>query len=201
MLATLPYGEQTNTCCIVSSLAFDRDGDFFAVAGVTKKLKVFEYQRVVRQAGFTNHFPVQEMSCAAKLSCVAYNPYHKHQLVSSDYEGCVCVWDVQTGRRTALHQEHVERVWSVAYNPQEPTLFASGSDDCTVKLWSMGKATSIFSLSARTNICSVTFNPTHATCWLMVLLTLVCFMLICESLTSQCWSYGGTRKQSLILNL
>ena len=161
VLATLPYGEQTNTCCIVSSLAFDRDGDFFAVAGVTKKLKVFEYQRVVRQAGFTNHFPVQDMSCAAKLSCVAYNPYHKHQLLSSDYEGCVCVWDVQTGRRTALHQEHVERVWSVAYNPQEPTLFASGSDDCTVKLWSMGKVTSIFSLSARTNICSVTFNP-HA---------------------------------------
>ena len=56
-------------------------------------------------------------------------------------------------------QEHGQRVWSVAYNPQEPTLFASGSDDCTVKLWSMGKANSIFSLSARANICSVKFNP------------------------------------------
>lgn len=50
-------------------------------------------------------------------------------------------------------------MWSVAYNPQEPTLFASGSDDCTVKLWSMGQPNSIFSFSARANICSVKFNP------------------------------------------
>ena len=84
------------------------------MAGVTKKIKVFEYQSVVRNAGFTNHFPVHEMSCAARLSCVAYNPYHKQQLVSSDYEGCVCVWDTSIGRRTALHQEHGQRVWSVA---------------------------------------------------------------------------------------
>ena len=158
-LATLTYGEQTNNCCSVSSVEFDHDGEFFAVAGVTKKIKVFEYQSVVRNAGFTQHFPVHEMSCAAKLSCVAYNPYHKQQLVSSDYEGRVCVWDTSIGRRTALHHEHDQRVWSVAYNPQEPTLFASGSDDCTVKLWSMGKATSILSLSARANICSVKFNP------------------------------------------
>ena len=40
-------------------------------------------------------------------SCVAYNPYHKHHLVSSDYEGCVCVWDTNVGRRTALHQVQV----------------------------------------------------------------------------------------------
>ena len=38
-------------------------------------------------------------------------------------------------------------------------MFASGSDDCTVKLWSMGQTNSIFSFSARANICSVKFNP------------------------------------------
>ena len=73
-LATLTYGEQTNNCCSVSSIEFDRDGEYFAVAGVTKKIKVFAYQSVVRKAGFPKHFPVHEMSCAAKLSCVAYNP-------------------------------------------------------------------------------------------------------------------------------
>ena len=50
-------------------------------------------------------------------------------------------------------------MWSVAYDPLEPTLFASGSDDCTVKLWSMGKLNSILSFSTRANICSVKFNP------------------------------------------
>lgn len=47
----------------------------------------------------------------------------------------------------------------MAYNSQEPSLFASGSDDHTVKLWSTGQPNSIFSLSAKANICSVKFNP------------------------------------------
>jgi hypothetical protein len=28
---------------------------------------VFEYESVIRNTGFTNHFPVHDMSCAAKL--------------------------------------------------------------------------------------------------------------------------------------
>ena len=43
-LATLTYGEQTNNCCIVSSIEFDRAGECFAVAGVTKKIKVWHEQ-------------------------------------------------------------------------------------------------------------------------------------------------------------
>lgn len=39
-LATLTYGDTTSNCCIVSSIEFDRDGEYFAVAGVTKKIKV-----------------------------------------------------------------------------------------------------------------------------------------------------------------
>lgn len=39
-LASLTYGEPSNKCCIVSSIEFDRDGEYFAVAGVTKKIKV-----------------------------------------------------------------------------------------------------------------------------------------------------------------
>ena len=39
-LATLAYGDTTRNCCIVSSIDFDRDGEYFAVAGVTKKIKV-----------------------------------------------------------------------------------------------------------------------------------------------------------------
>ena len=75
-LATLTYGDPSSNCCIVSSIDFDRDGEFFAVAGVTKKIKVeilqhhycsdfshqvFEYESVVRNAGFTQHFPDHSM--------------------------------------------------------------------------------------------------------------------------------------------
>ncbi len=64
-------------------------------------------------------------------SSVCFNPYHKATLASADYEGCVCVWDINTGCKKASHHEHNERVWSVVYNPMEPTLYASGSDDST----------------------------------------------------------------------
>ena len=40
-LATLTYADgPIGSCSIVSSIEFDKDGDFFAVGGVTKKVKV-----------------------------------------------------------------------------------------------------------------------------------------------------------------
>ena len=72
-----------------------------------------------------------ELSSFFYSSSVFFNPYHKNHLASSDYEGCVCIWDVNTGAKMINHQEHSKRVWSVVYNPAEPTMYASGSDDCT----------------------------------------------------------------------
>ena len=43
-LATLTYGDTTG---IVSSIEFDKDGEFFAVAGVTKKIKVMSVRCVL----------------------------------------------------------------------------------------------------------------------------------------------------------
>ena len=42
---------------------------------------------------------------------------------------------------------------------QFSVLFASDSDDCTVKLWSMGQPHSLFSFPAKASLCSVKFNP------------------------------------------
>ena len=39
-ISSLNYGDQLNACSIVSSIEFDRDGEHFAVGGVTKKIKV-----------------------------------------------------------------------------------------------------------------------------------------------------------------
>ena len=39
-LSSLCYGDATTACSIVSSIEFDKDGEVFAVAGVTKKIKV-----------------------------------------------------------------------------------------------------------------------------------------------------------------
>ena len=39
-LSSLTYGDPSSACSIVSSIEFDREGEVFAVAGVTKKIKV-----------------------------------------------------------------------------------------------------------------------------------------------------------------
>lgn len=37
-------------------------------------------------------------------------------------------------------KEHEKRVWSIDISSADPTLLASGSDDCSVKLWSINQA-------------------------------------------------------------
>uniref|UniRef100_A0A8C7VFK8 COP1 E3 ubiquitin ligase n=1 Tax=Oncorhynchus mykiss TaxID=8022 RepID=A0A8C7VFK8_ONCMY len=128
-LATLSYASDLyNGSSIVSSIEFDRDGDYFAIAGVTKKIKVFEYGTVIQDA-VDIHYPVNEMTCNSKISCISWSSYHKNLLASSDYEGTVILWDGFTGQRSKVYQEHEKRCWSVDFNLMDPKLLASGSDD------------------------------------------------------------------------
>lgn len=40
--------------------------------------------------------PIVEMSTRSKLSCLSWNKHEKNHIASSDYEGIVTVWDVNT---------------------------------------------------------------------------------------------------------
>ncbi|XP_011303005.1 E3 ubiquitin-protein ligase RFWD2 [Fopius arisanus] len=158
-LATLNYSSDIfNNSTIVSSIEFDKDNEFFAIAGVTKRIKVFDYGAVIRDT-VDIHYPCVEMVSSSKISCVSWNSYHKGMLVSSDYEGTVTVWDAATGQRTKAFQEHEKRCWSVDFNDVDTRLIASGSDDARVKLWSLNIDHSVASLEAKANVCCVKFNP------------------------------------------
>lgn len=158
-LATLNYSSDIfNNSTIVSSIEFDKDNEYFAIAGVTKRIKVFDYGAVVHDA-VDIHYPCVEMLCSSKISCVSWNSYHKGMLASSDYEGTVTVWDATTGQRTKEFQEHEKRCWSVDFNDVDTRLIASGSDDARVKLWSLNIDHSVASLEAKANVCCVKFNP------------------------------------------
>ncbi|KAM9427452.1 E3 ubiquitin-protein ligase COP1 isoform 2-T2 [Salvelinus alpinus] len=158
-LATLSYASDLyNGSSIVSSIEFDRDCDYFAIAGVTKKIKVFEYGTVIQDA-VDIHYPVNEMTCNSKISCISWSSYHKNLLASSDYEGTVILWDGFTGQRSKVYQ-HEKRCWSVDFNLMDPKLLASGSDDAKVKLWSTNLDNSVASIEAKANVCCVKFSPT-----------------------------------------
>jgi E3 ubiquitin-protein ligase RFWD2 len=88
--AELKQCDLLNSSNLVCSVGFDRDKEFFATAGVNKKIKVFEYNTIVNEHRDIN-YPVVEMSNRSKLSCICWNSYMKSHIASSDFEGIVQV--------------------------------------------------------------------------------------------------------------
>lgn len=137
--ANLKQGDLLNSSNLVCSLGFDRDGEFFATAGVSRKIKVFECDPIINE-NRDIHYPVVEMSSRSKLSSICWNSYIKSQIASSNFEGVVQIWDVTRSQVVMDMKEHEKRVWSIDISSADPTLLASGSDDCSVKLWSINQA-------------------------------------------------------------
>ncbi|KAK6132670.1 hypothetical protein DH2020_033586 [Rehmannia glutinosa] len=142
---------------------FDRDGEFFATAGVNKKIKVFEYNSIVNEDRDI-HYPVVEMASRSKLSSICWNGYIKSQIASSNLK----VWDVTRSQAFMEMREHERRVWSVDFSVADPTLLASGSDDGSVKLWNINQAilfshlgVSVGTIKTKANVCCVQF-PTDS---------------------------------------
>lgn len=53
------------------------------------------------------------------------------------------MWDVGTAGLLHEYEAHSKRIWSVDFCTADPTLLASGSDDCAVKFWSTKCASSV----------------------------------------------------------
>ncbi|KAJ0264132.1 Protein SPA1-RELATED 3 [Hirschfeldia incana] len=154
--ADLKQGDLLNSSNLVCSLAFDRDGEFFATAGVNKKIKIFECNSIVNNHRDI-HYPVVELASRSKLSSVCWNSYIKSQIASSNFEGVVQIWDVGRSQLVTEMKEHKKRVWSIDISSADPTLLASGSDDGTVKLWSINQGASIGTIKTKANVCCVQF--------------------------------------------
>ncbi|CAF3469924.1 unnamed protein product [Rotaria sp. Silwood1] len=151
-------GDNFAQASIVSSIEFDRDYEHFAVAGVSKKIKLYEYQSILDNV-VDLHYPTKEVLCTAKLSCISWNPYLRNYLASSDYDGFVSIWDMATAQKVRTFQEHEKRSWSVDFCSSDPKLLASCSDDCRVKIWSMHNDYSVTTIDAKSNVCCVKFKP------------------------------------------
>jgi len=148
---------QPASSSIVSTIELDKDDEFFAVAGVTKKIKIYELEECLcdyrdrwgylpdddlhdiqnnaRDENRDNNqytpdcvprFPVLEMTSPSKISCLSWNTYIKSRLISSDYDGVITLWDINTVSTLKRWEEHEKRAWSVDFCPMEPSKCASG---------------------------------------------------------------------------
>ncbi|KAI3495159.1 hypothetical protein L1887_37359 [Cichorium endivia] len=158
VVAELRHGDLFHSANIVSSIEFDRDDELFATAGVSRRIKVFDFASVVNEQEDVQ-CPIVEMPTRSKLSCLSWNKYTKSQIASSDYEGIVTVWDVNTRQSIMEYEEHEKRAWSVDFSPTEPTMLVSGSDDCKVKIWCTKQEACALNIDMKANICSVKYNP------------------------------------------
>ncbi|KAI9177683.1 hypothetical protein LWI28_018074 [Acer negundo] len=158
VIAELRHGDLFHSANIVSSIEFDRDDKLFATAGVSRRIKVFDFSAVVNEPTDV-HCPVVEMSTRSKLSCLSWNKFSKNHIASSDYEGIVTVWDVTTQQSVMEYEEHEKRAWSVDFSCTEPSMLVSGSDDCKVKVWCTKQEASVLNIDMKANICCVKCNP------------------------------------------
>ncbi|KAI3465606.1 hypothetical protein Pfo_022269 [Paulownia fortunei] len=158
VIAELRHGDLFHSANIVSSIEFDRDDELFATAGVSRRIKVFDFSSVVNEPTDV-HCPVVEMATRSKLSCLSWNKFTKNHIASSDYEGIVTVWDVTTRQSVMEYEEHEKRAWSVDFSRTEPSMLVSGSDDCKVKVWCTNQETSVLNIDTKANICCVKYNP------------------------------------------
>ncbi|KAH0721509.1 hypothetical protein KY290_004896 [Solanum tuberosum] len=154
---TLRNGDLLNSTNVICSLCFDYEEDFIAAAGVSKKIKIFEFASLLNESADLQ-YPVAEMSNRSKLSCVSWNKYMRNYLASTDYDGVVKMWDASTGQEFSQHTEHQKRAWSVDFSQVEPTKFATGSDDCSVKVWNINERSSVDTIWNPANICCVQFS-------------------------------------------
>lgn len=79
-----------NSANVICSLSFDRDEDYFAAAGVSKKIKIYDFHELLNDS-VDIHYPMIEMPNKSKLSCVCWNSYIRNYLASTDYDGVVKV--------------------------------------------------------------------------------------------------------------
>ncbi|KAI3954974.1 hypothetical protein MKW98_004977 [Papaver atlanticum] len=155
---TLRNGDLLSSANVICSLSFDRDEEYFAAAGVSKKIKIFDFKGLLDDS-VDIQYPVAEMSSKCKLSCVCWNSYIKNYLASTDYDGAVQLWDASTGQGFARYKEHETRIWSVDFSQMDPMKLATGSDDCCVKLWSLNERKSTCTIRSAANVCCVQFSP------------------------------------------
>lgn len=87
---TLRNKDLLSSANVMCALSFDRDEDYIAAGGVSKKIKIFDLNAISSDS-VDIQYPVVEMSNKSKLSCVCWNSYIKNHIASTDYDGVVQV--------------------------------------------------------------------------------------------------------------
>ncbi|KAI9501027.1 WD40-repeat-containing domain protein [Coemansia spiralis] len=151
-VATLRYGDSTASTAIVASIEFDRDDEIFAVAGVTRKIKIYDYANVIQQADIWSdltqttrqrRLQQQQQQQGTKQAAGRHDWWAREDEVPGD--------DSQTLIPTALQYPVAEftnrsKISCLSYSPYIKSQLACSDYDGTVSLWDVSAGTPTMNL-------------------------------------------------------
>ena len=112
----------------IHAVAFSRDNNILAVGDSHGQL------RLLRMAD-TQTIAISDQSHEWFVTSLSFN-LDNTRLVSSAMDANVHLWDISESKLIHLNtlSGHTDWVWQVVFSPDD-CLIATGSDDCTIRLW------------------------------------------------------------------
>jgi Prp8 binding protein len=134
----------------IYSMAFDPEGKHICSASMDRQLFLWDI------TGEGKNYNVMRGHKSAVLQVCWPS---ENSIISCSADKTVAVWDANRGVRSRKLTEHTGIVNSCHAARNVPTLFASGSDDCTAILWDARSKESIMTAYHDYQVCAVTMSP------------------------------------------
>lgn len=152
---------------LVTSVQFNASASLFATAGVTRRIKVYDFASIIDDNAddgppSQHHCPILNFQATSKLASLSWSFESAALLAAATYKGDIIMHDTEKNTQVLSLREHERRTLFIDFSHLKPNLLLSGSDDRTVKLWDVRAASSSMTLQTSANVCCVRFNPAES---------------------------------------
>ncbi|MDP2438300.1 MAG: hypothetical protein Q8P67_21350, partial [archaeon] len=144
----------------VTCIRFRRDDEYVSIAGLAEQIQIFPYLTFLQHGEYSSSLtPIQTLHAGEKIHSTCWDPTQMSHAAAAGASGTISVWDVSACKVTHAYSEHKSRAWSVDYSPLQKQLFASASDDHTVRFWHYTQKESTLRIMLPDVASCVKFNP------------------------------------------
>ncbi|KAJ2607450.1 hypothetical protein H4S08_004825 [Coemansia sp. RSA 1365] len=142
-VATLRYGDSTASTAIVASIEFDRDEEIFAVAGVARKIKIYDYMNVMQQADSWSDFADGKPHPRQSRRQSGRHEWWNREGDAPEEEPPLASTMMQYPTAEYTNRSKIS---CLSFNPYIKSQLACSDYEGTVSLWDVGAGTPTMSL-------------------------------------------------------
>ncbi|KAJ1726097.1 hypothetical protein LPJ61_005423, partial [Coemansia biformis] len=143
-VAALRYGDSTASAAIVASIEFDRDEELFAVAGVARKIKIYDYMNVMQQAEAWSDYNGGKAHLRQPRRQGGRQEWWSREGDTAEDEPVAPLSTMM--QYPAAEYTNRSKISCLSFNPYIKAQLACSDYDGTVSLWDVGAGTPTMSL-------------------------------------------------------